>query len=228
MDVSEKFSQTAALICEPARAKMLWHLLDGKAYTATELASFADISITSASNHLAKLFDAALLRVEVQGRYRYYTFSNNQVAYAVESLAQLTAINSASKITEQNPVGERYCRTCYDHLAGYVGVLLVETMEKKGFLKKLEKQYAITKKGWKWFHQLNIDQSNYENIRRPITRQCLDWSERRPHLAGQLGADLLLEMFQRKWFKKVQFERELIVTAKGRKEIYELFGVNLT
>jgi hypothetical protein len=83
----------------------------------------------------------------------------------------------------------------------------------------------VTRKGWEWLQQFGIVQSNYTAIRRPITRQCLDWSERRPHLAGQLGADLLQIMFQKKWFTKVEFSRELVVTAKGQKEIYELLGL---
>jgi len=226
MDVSQEFSQVAALICEPARAKMLWYLLDGKAYTATELASFADISITSVSNHLSRLLDADMVKVQVQGRYRYYTFANPQVAYAVEALAQLTPANSSIKSKQLSPPGEKYCRTCYDHLAGFVGVQLVETMEKKGYLKKSEQQYLVTKNGWKWFEQFDIKQGNYDNIRRPVARQCLDWSERRPHLAGQLGADLLQMMLLKKWLKKVQFSRELIVTAKGRQEFYNLFGLS--
>ena len=227
MDVSEDFSQVASLICEPARAKMLWYLLDGKAYTATELASFADISITSVSNHLSKLLDADMVKVQVQGRYRYFSFANDQVAYAVEALAQLTPANSSVKSKHPNVSGEKYCRTCYDHLAGFVGVLLVETMEKKGLLKKMDKEYLVTRNGWKWLMQLNIKKSDYDSIRRPVARQCLDWSERRPHLAGQLGADLLNIMLVKKWLKKVQFSRELIVTAKGRQEFYELFGMSL-
>lgn len=227
MDVLEKFSKNTALICGPVRAKILWHLLDGKAYTATELAAFANISITSASNHLSKLLEADFLKVEVQGRHRYFTFSNSDVAYAVEALAQLSKISTTEKLIDNKPTGIKYCRTCYDHLAGFVSVQLVEAMEKKGYLKKDTKQYLVTKNGWEWLRQFDIIQSNYNDIRRPITRQCLDWSERRPHLAGQLGSDLLLTMFKKKWFKKVQFSRELIVTAKGRQEIYELFGVTL-
>ncbi len=227
MDVSEEFTQVASLICEPARAKMLWYLLDGKAYTATELASFADISITSVSNHLSRLLEADMVKVQAQGRYRYYSFANPQVAYAVEALAQLTPANSPIKTKLSRPSGEKYCRTCYDHLAGHVGVLLVETMEKKGFLKKVEKNYLVTKNGWNWLQQFDIKQSNYDSIRRPVARQCLDWSERRPHLAGQLATDLLQMMLQKKWLKKVQFSRELIVTAKGRQEIAAFFGVSL-
>ena len=152
MDVSSKFSQIAALICEPARSKMLWSLLDGSAYTATELATFADISTTSASNHLSKLLDADLLKVEVQGRHRYYTFSNADVAYALEAFAHLAQKSFTVKTKETSIVGVRYCRTCYDHLAGFVGVQLVEAMEKKEYLKKMENSMLLLKKdgnGWR-------------------------------------------------------------------------------
>lgn len=225
MDVLENFSKNTALICEPARAKILWSLLDGKAYTATELAAFADISTTSASNHLSKLLEAEFLKVEVQGRHRYFTFSNPDVAYAVEALAQLSKNNNSEKVLTNKPTGIKYCRTCYDHLAGHVGVQVVEAMEKKGYLKKDGKQYLVTKNGWKWLRFLDINQSNYDTIRRPLTRQCLDWSECRPHLAGQLGADMLQMMFKKKWFKKVQFSRELVVTATGSQQMYEQLGI---
>jgi DNA-binding transcriptional ArsR family regulator len=134
MDGLDEFFQITALICEPARAKMLWALLDDKAYTASELAAFADVSNTSASNHLSKLLDANLLKVEVQGRHRYYTFSNADVAYTIEALAQLSKINTAKKVRDNKPRGIQYCRTCYDHLAGFVGVQFVEAMEKRGLV----------------------------------------------------------------------------------------------
>jgi DNA-binding transcriptional ArsR family regulator len=228
MDVLEKFSKITALICEPARAKILWSLLDGKAYTATELAVFANISATSASNHLSKLLEADFLKVEVQGRHRYFTFSNTNVAYAIEALAQLSNLSASEKVMRNRPTGIKYCRTCYDHLAGFVAVQVTEAMEEKAYLRKDNKQYLVTENGWEWLAQFDIKQSNYDNIRRPVARQCLDWSERRPHLAGQLGADLLKMMCMKKWFKAVQFSRELVVTAKGRQEIYELLGVDLS
>ncbi len=226
MNVEDKFVSISALLCEPTRAKMLWNLLDGRAYTASELAIVADISATSASNHLSKLLEAGLVKVEMQGRHRYYSFSNPEVAYAVEGLANL-ANNSSTKIVkkqhEQN--GVQYCRTCYDHLAGFVAVKIVETLETKGYLKKSKNIYLVTEKGWKWFQLFNISKKVFINNRRSLTRQCLDWSERRPHLAGQLGAALLNEMFKRKWLKKIEFSRELIITSKGHRELYDLLGV---
>jgi DNA-binding transcriptional ArsR family regulator len=228
MDVSENFVLISSLICEPARAKMLWSLLDGKAYTASELAAAADISATSASNHLSRLLEAEIVKVENQGRHRYYSFANTGVAYAVEAMAQLAKVNSKGKFSEKDTaVGIKYCRTCYDHLAGYVGVTIAETMEQKGFMVKDENSYLVTVSGWDWLQQFRIYKQHYTNNRRPLTRQCLDWSERRPHLAGQLGADLLKAMLEKKWFKKIQFSRELLVTAKGRQGMYEFLGVVL-
>lgn len=224
MDVLDNFSKITALICEPVRSKILWSLLDGKAYTATELAAFANVSTTSASNHLSKLLDADLLKVETQGRHRYFTFSNTDVAYAVEALAQLSKVNSDVKTAK--PTGIKYCRTCYDHLAGYVGVQFVEAMETQGFLVKDEKHYLVTEMGWEWLRNFDIQQTDYATIRRPLTRQCLDWSERRSHLAGQLGADLLKFMIENKWLKRVEFSRELVVTVKGRQEIFNVLRIS--
>ncbi len=228
MEVEDKFISISALICEPTRAKMLWNLLDGRAYTASELSIVADTSPTSASNHLSKLREAEIVKVEIQGRHRYYSLSNSEVAYAIEGLANL-ANNSSAKNVKKEPEksGTKYCRTCYDHLAGFVGVKIVETLEIKGFLIKSKKVYLVTEKGWEWFQLFNISKEGFNNYRRPVTRQCLDWSERRPHLAGQLGAEFLKKMLERKWFKKVEFSRELVVTSKGRQELYEWLGLVL-
>ena len=228
MEVEETFVSISALICEPTRAKMLWGLLDGRAYTATELAIAGDISATAASNHLSKLLDAEIIKVEIQGRHRYYSFSNPEVAYVIESLANLASekiVNRDKKSVATD--GVKFCRTCYDHLAGLVGVKVVEALEKKAFLKKTETADTVTEKGWQWFSEFEILKDDFINIRRPLTRQCLDWSERRPHLAGQLGAVFLERMLQKKWFKKVQFSREMVVTTKGREELYNLLGVAL-
>lgn len=227
MSVEEKFVLISGLICEPTRAKMLWSLLDGRAYTATELAVTADISATSASNHLTKLLDAELLKVENQGRHRYYSFAKPEVAYAVESLANLASKETIQQSKNKFDNGIKYCRTCYDHLAGFVGVKFVEALESKDFLRKTANAYEVTEKGWEWFFELEIFQNDFVGNRRPLTRQCLDWSERRPHLAGQLGAKFLEKAFERKWFKKVQFSRELTITPKGQQEIYISLGIDL-
>ena len=123
--------------------------------------------------------------------------------------------------------GVRYCRTCYDHLSGFVGVTITEAMVAQGYLIKSETIYLVTKKGWNWFLQFGISESSLTKSRRPLTRQCLDWSERRPHLAGHLGAIFLEKMFENYWLKKVKFSRELVITSKGRQSLNDLLGVDL-
>jgi len=222
-----KFVDVAVLIGEPARAKMLWNLLDGRAYTASELAMAADISGTSASNHLAKFLDADLLKVERQGRHKYFSFSKPEIAYVVESLASLSGHSSKKMERDNVRTGIKYCRSCYDHLAGHVGVKITEALEEKKAIRKHVNSYLVTTSGWKLLTQLGIAKSEMLNNRRPLTRQCLDWSERKPHIAGQVGAMLLDTMLEKSWFKRMRFSRELIITTKGRSEIQKLFGVEV-
>lgn len=222
------FISVASLLCEPSRAKIVWNLLDGRAYTASELALVSDLSPSSVSNHLSKLLSGNILRVDVQGRHRYYSFANSDVAYAVESLANLANENLPPKLNKKLiKTGVKYCRTCYDHLAGYVGVTITEAMVEQGFLVKSENIYLVTKKGWDWFLQFGISENSLEKSRRPLTRQCLDWSERRPHLAGHLGAIFLEKMLENNWLKKVKFSREIVITSKGSQSINDLLGVFL-
>jgi len=227
MAVEEKFVELTGLICEPTRAKMLWNLLDGRAYTASELAIVADVSPTAASNHLGKLLEAELVKVETQGRHRYFSFAKPEVAYAVESLASLASENDGGQKKIETQEGIKYCRTCYDHLAGLVGVRVTEALEEKKIISKSDGHYIITNKGWTWLTEFGITNDAIANKRRALTRQCLDWSERRPHLAGQLGALLLNRMLEKKWFKKMKFSRELAVTSQGRKEIYDLLRIEV-
>ena len=228
MDVEDTFVYIAGLICEPTRARILWNLLDGRAYTATELAAAADISASSASNHLSKLLEAHVVKVEIQGRHRYYSFANSEYAYVVESLANLAGKDSLGALKDQKTLsGVKYCRTCYDHLAGYVSVKFAEALEEKEFIRKNLTDYSVSETGWKWLTELQIFEHEFKNQRRPLTRQCLDWSERRPHLAGQLGAALLEKMLERKWFKKVQFSRELVITDQGSQEMFKLLGIRI-
>jgi DNA-binding transcriptional ArsR family regulator len=227
MSGERKFVALSGLICESRRARMLWNLLDGKAYTAGELALVADISLTSASNHLSKLLEADIVKVESQGRHRYYSFSCPEVAYAVESLANLTgghADRSEAANSFKNS-GVKFCRTCYDHLAGHVGVSLTEALETKGYIIKTDSEYTVTDEGWRWASGFGFLESEAKNRRRPITRQCLDWSERKPHLAGLFGAKILDMMLRESWFRKVQFSRELVITSKGKQKLYQSFDL---
>lgn len=223
MEVDEKFAQLAGVVGESARAKMLWNLLDGRAYTASELALAADISPTAASNHLARLLEARIVRVDIQGRHRYFSFSRPEVAHAIEAMASLIDMGAGNPLKKPSEkTGIKFCRTCYDHLAGYVGVSLAEGLEYNGLIEKMsDNEYSVTAPGWDWLRPFDIREADLFTSRRPVARQCLDWSERRPHVAGQLGALLLKAMLGRDWLRKKTGSREVILTAKGRKELYD-------
>lgn len=228
METSDKFVVISSLLCEPSRARILWSLLDGRAYTVTELAVMADLSVTSTSNHLSKLLSGEILKVEVQGRHRYYTFSDDEVAYVVESLANLVKENNAINIEKNSlPQGVKYCRTCYDHLAGYIGVKIMDTLLERGYIVKDVESYSISTTGWQWLGQLEITRDCFTKHKRPIIRPCLDWSERRTHLAGQLGAQLLEYMLKRNWCRRVKESREIIFTSQGKKAMYDLLNIEV-
>ncbi|MCK0192724.1 metalloregulator ArsR/SmtB family transcription factor [Arenibacter sp. F20364] len=220
MDIEDKFGYIATLLGDKARAIMLWSLLDGKAYTATELAICANISKQSASNHLAKLLEAQLLAVEKQGRHRYYRLANPRVAQVIESMAslipdsQIKSINTKPK--SQNIV---YARTCYDHLAGELGVKITSALIKNNILTQNDNKYIVTTYGLKWFSALNINIAELKLKKRSFAHKCLDWTERRHHLAGSLGAALLEYMICNDWIRKKNNTREVLITSLGIKEL---------
>jgi DNA-binding transcriptional ArsR family regulator len=229
MDVEEQFSHLASLIGEPARSKMLWSLLDGRAFTATELSLMADVSPQSGSMHLNKLVQAELLVVERQGRHRYYKFSSRNVAYAIEAIANLLPAEKA--VSRDNLLANghiKFCRSCYDHLAGKMGVALTDSLLKQDLIATEGSQYKVTTTGLKWFTHLGVDIDELKARRRVFARQCLDWSERRHHIAGSLGAVLLEKMLAEDWIRKTKNSRALVVTAKGEKKLYELLGLTIS
>jgi DNA-binding transcriptional ArsR family regulator len=239
MDVEERFRTIAALIGEPARATMLWSLLDGKALTATELAIRADVSAQSASMHLNKLVQADLLAVESQGRHRYYRFRKPETAYVIEALANLitthtpespshtSTLSRSNALSSSDPTGIRYCRTCYDHLAGKVAVEITNRLVHQKIVSLENDHYDVTRKGLQWFNTLGIDAESLRHERRQFARRCLDWSERKPHLAGSLGAALLNTWIDSGWITRQKNSRATIVTAKGQQGFYKLLGLNI-
>ncbi len=227
-EFNKSFSELSSLIGEPARATMLWNLLDGRAYTAGELALCANISAQSASNHLLKLMKADLVRVEQHGRHRYYTIGKPEVAYAIESIANLISLDGKASLQKNNSsAGIEYARTCYDHLAGRVGVLVTESMVKNNILISLNNEYKLTTEGESFFDKLGIDLEKLKHCNRVFARQCLDWSERKKHLAGALGAAFLSKMLEADWVRKKKNSRELLVTHTGRSRLYSLLKVNI-
>jgi len=220
-------SQVAAAIAEPARTKMLCSLMDGHARTSTELAAVAEVSASTASAHLAKLKELALVRLHVQGRHRYYSLADKQVAQALEAL-MVIGHNTAPGFKSSTPGRLQFARTCYDHMAGTLAVLLHDRMIDAGWLEETdERAYRLSASGTALFEGLGVEVRDLNTQRRRFACPCLDWSMRRPHLGGSLGAALLQTALKRKWVTQDLDSRALALTALGRKEMGGRFGVEL-
>jgi DNA-binding transcriptional ArsR family regulator len=222
-------AEAASLIGDRSRAVMLSALMDGRALTATELAYASGITAQTASGHLAKLADANLIAVEKQGRYRYYRLANVHVAHALEALINL-AVHGAPHHRPSGPRDDtmRYARTCYDHLAGRVGIALTQSLVKEGMLEEGEEAFEITAKGRQWLSAFGIDLEEVERSRRARASRCLDWSERTPHLGGALGAAILDQLQSRKWVTRKKGSRAVTLTPLGRREPKRALGIALS
>jgi DNA-binding transcriptional ArsR family regulator len=222
-----QIAEIANVIGEPVRAKILWALLDGRAYTATELSLFADSSPQNTSIHLRKLIQYNFLMVTSQGRHRYYRFANDNVAYAIEALANLIPPSSTRSQLTDIKTGVKYCRTCYDHLAGKIGVQISEALIGKQIITEVTNSYLVTNDGIKWFSNIGIDITMLKDKKRIFAKPCLDWSERRYHLAGALGASMLERMLVLDWIRKVKNSRAVIISSKGEMELYKNLGIEV-
>lgn len=222
------FISTASLLCEPSRAKIVWNLLDGRAYTASELALVSDLSATSVSNHLSKLLNGEIVKVDVQGRHRYYSFANSEVAYVVESMANLSNQKPTSKLDKQLSKNDvKYCRTCYDHLAGKVGVLIADKLISQKIIELRDKTYVVTEKGNKFFNEFGLELTELHKQRRYFAKACLDWSERKYHLAGSLGNAVLEKMLELDWVRRTKNSRAIVITSVGQSGLRDTFGIEL-
>lgn len=220
-----QIGQIATLIGDPVRALILWTLLDGRAYTATELAISTNTSPQNISMHLGKLIHADLLIAEKQGRHRYYRFSREEVAYAIEAIAHLIPNEKQKKIvSHQYNAAITHCRTCYDHLAGKIGVSIADSLLKQRVIISKVNNFELTTNGEKWLLQLGINLPELRKQRRIFLRPCLDWSERRYHIAGALGAALLDLMLADDWVRRTRNSRAVIITAMGEKKMQEYFS----
>jgi DNA-binding transcriptional ArsR family regulator len=222
-------SRIAAAIGEPARARMLFCLMDGHARTSTELSVVAAVSPSTASVHLTRLKDERLVQVLTQGKHRFYSLGGPEVASALESLSVLAGGVRAPYVpTTPSPL--RAARTCYDHLAGTLGVSLHDRFQALGWLSEgpgAAGAYDLTSTGETALEALGVDVDAARMLRRRFACACVDWSERRPHLGGALGAALLALVLRRHWLVKDLDSRALTVTRAGRRELLTRFGLRV-
>jgi DNA-binding transcriptional ArsR family regulator len=205
----QRISASAALLADPTRVAMVLALMDGRARSAKKLALDAGVTPQTASAHLRKLVDANLLAWEGEGRCKYFRIAGAEVAHAVEALCELGSRTEPELPAAARPL--RFARCCYDHLAGQLGVAITERLPRLG-----SRIYA----------ELGIDLAALEALRRPLSRCCVDWTERRPHIAGSLGAALLTAYQDNGWLVRAPESRRLEATPRGRERFSELFGLD--
>jgi DNA-binding transcriptional ArsR family regulator len=227
-DTDEAVSRIAAAIGEPARARMLYCLADGRARTSTELAVVAQVTPSTASVHLQRLKTRRLVKVVAQGKHRYYSLEGGDVGAALEALSVLAG-GSRKAFVPSTPNRLRSARTCYDHIAVSLGVALHDRFQTLGWLLpgSGDAKCNLTLKGAKAFETLGIDVEATRLLRRRFAYACLDWSERRPHLGGALGAALLSAALKRRWVVQDLDSRALGVTSLGRREMLARFGLQV-
>jgi DNA-binding transcriptional ArsR family regulator len=222
------FATVAALAGDPARAGMLHALMDGRALTASELARAAGVTAQTASGHLARMTSAGLVCVEKQGRHRYHRLASPDVAHMMETIMQVASTLEPSQ-QRRLTVGPRdaalrAARTCYDHLAGRLGVAVTQALVARGVLHADDHGFALSAAAPGWLGVLDIDLDRLRQGRRAVTRQCQDWSERRPHLAGALGAAIADRFLEQGWIRRDRDSRAVALTEAGRAALARIFG----
>ena len=223
--VGVDFAPVAALLADRARAAMLTALLDGRPLAAGELARAAGVSAPTASAHLGRLLDGGFVTVVRQGRHRYYRLRGGEVAQVIEALGRLGApveVRSLRQSRDAQRLG--VARTCYDHLAGAAGVALFAALVDGGLIEPDGDAYEVTEKGEERLAGLGLDVPALRRARRRFAWQCLDWTERRPHLNGALGAALTERMIELGWFERGSTRRALAVTDAGLAGLADTFG----
>ena len=230
------FAEVAALAGDPARAGMLHALMDGRALTASELARVAGVTPQTASGHLARLATAGLLSVERQGRHRYHRIASPAVAQMMESIMQVTSgLDRSGPPLSVGPkdAALRTARTCYDHLAGRLGVALADALVEGGYVELASDGGIVTDAGIDFFDRLGmeldcIETRSRRRSARILCRPCLDWSERRPHIAGAIGAAICAHSFGKDWIRHANGTRAVTITPKGERSFREEFGARLS
>jgi len=224
------FARIAALIGNQSRASMLFALLDGREMPASELAARGQCSPQSASSHFSKLVHGGLLSVRTVGRLRLFRLASDEVAYAIETLASIAPVGTIVSLSQHNMMTRlREARSCYDHLAGRLGVLLTDALLRRDVIAMdpATTAFTLTIAGEQLLTELGINVAALHAKRRVLTRVCMDWTERRHHLAGSLGAAVLEHFVTGHWVQRHSKDRSLFVTPKGHHELERLFGLRL-
>jgi DNA-binding transcriptional ArsR family regulator len=222
-------AEIGALVGDPARANMLAALLDGRALTAKELAERAGVAPQTTSGHLAKLVAAGLIEMSQQGRRRYHRLTSPEIAQMLESIMNVAGSHLARDGARPVRVGPadialRAARTCYDHLAGRLAVDLADAMAAHGLVELGLEGGALTESGRTFLENFGVDVETARQSKRAFCRPCLDWSERRPHLAGAVGAALLQRTLELNWIRRLEGTRAVMITPKGQSGFQRTFG----
>jgi DNA-binding transcriptional ArsR family regulator len=228
MSHAPQIAEVAALVGDPARANILCELLGGRALTATELASVAGVTPQTTSGHLGKLTAARLLVLMKQGRHRYYRLAGPHVGQMLEGLMNV-AVLGPPRYQPRSKLDEpmRQARTCYDHIAGVLGVALAERLTARELVILGAEAGEVTAAGEAFLSRLGVDLSGARARRRIFCRPCVDWSERRPHIGGAVGAALASRCFELTWIERVRESRALAITAAGRRGLADVFGLSI-
>jgi DNA-binding transcriptional ArsR family regulator len=230
MQADAPIAPLASLIADPTRATLLWALADGRALPACDLALQARVGAPTISFHLGKLIAGGLVEAEKSGRHRYYRLADPSIVALLEKLAVFAPPSRPARSFAEGQNGKklRFARSCYDHLAGRAGVAVAEALVAAGHLSPSGGDYQLSAAGEIFFAEIGIDLAAARATRRVFARRCLDWSERRHHLAGALGAALLELLFQRAFVQRAETGRALLLTAAGRSFLDERLGLRLT
>jgi DNA-binding transcriptional ArsR family regulator len=228
MSEDVRIAEVAALVGDPARANILGALMGGRALAAGELVRVTGVSPQTTSGHLGKLTDGRLIACVKQGRHRYYRIATPRVAEMLESIMAVVAdapprYRPSSKLDE----AMRVARTCYDHFAGKLGVGITDALCALGHVTLSDEGGELTESGVAFFERFGADLASARSRRRIFCRPCLDWTERRPHLGGTVGAVLAQRCFDLKWLQHMRGSRALIITPAGRRGLSEAFGLSL-
>ncbi|WP_212979481.1 ArsR/SmtB family transcription factor [Paenibacillus azoreducens] len=227
MNMYKNIASIGALFGDPTRTTILVSLADGRSLTAGELAYIAEVSPQTASAHLTKLVEGGLIVMEPQGRHRYYRLASSKVAEVMEEMASLTTPVPARSLRESDQAKAlRYARTCYEHLAGELGVSITNALLRKEYIKESDGKYQLTVLGEKWLIEFGVKIDGLNRLARSIPRH-IDWTERHHHMGGPIAVGITRRLFELGWIARGAVKRSIIITDTGRIQIQREFNLEL-